>query len=364
MSYENGKTRDVGQYNGLVSAPAVLAGLLLLLFAATSLSDDAMIDTGKLVILPVAAALAAVMGRFWVSALPEDSPLNRNSLFVLLFAVGPIALEILGFIDAILATTFAFVAVSTLILVKSNRNEEATILFSMVAGFHVSVAYAASMPELALSEGDSLQNLLIDVQRAGIAANFFSFYAASLMLGTIFAVLFRGVLYDGGNGSLFDRLPKKIDFSEHRDILITSFILLIVNLIPLYSLATISDAATFEEHHYLGGVWALVTSLVVMFVAFCRAERWHVLGAVVAVNWLIYTLSHLVEIGASLPEQLEFLAGNDFGGAFSWFFITFWLNVLAIMLASSGRFGDIAPRREPSQFRLWWRDNSLSLIHI
>ena len=362
MSYENGKTRDVGQYNGLVSAPAVLAGLLLLLFAATSLSDDAMIDTGKLVILPVAAALAAVMGRFWVSALPEDSPLNRNSLFVLLFAVGPIALEILGFIDAILATTFAFVAVSTLILVKSNRNEEATILFSMVAGFHVSAAYAASMPELALSEGDSLQNLLIDVQRAGIAANFFSFYAASLMLGTIFAVLFRGVLYDGGNGSLFDRLPKKIDFSEHRDILITSFILLIVNLIPLYSLATISDAATFEEHHYLGGVWALVTSVVVMFVAFCRAERWHVLGAVVAVNWLIYTLSHLVEIGVSLPEQLEFLAGNDFGGAFSWFFITFWLNVLAIMLASNGRFGDIAPRREPSQFRLWWRDNSYSIL--
>ena len=99
-----------------------------------------------------------------------------------------------------------------------------------------------------------------------------------------------------------------------------------------------------------------------MFVAFCRAERWHVLGAVVAVNWLIYTLSHLVEIGVSLPEQLEFLAGNDFGGAFSWFFITFWLNVLAIMLASSGRFGDIAPRREPSQFRLWWKDNSYSIL--
>ena len=69
-----------------------------------------------------------------------------------------------------------------------------------------------------------------------------------------------------------------------------------------------------------------------MFVAFCRAERWHVLGAIVAVNWLIYTLAHLVEIGVSLPEQLEFLAGNDFGGAFSWFFITFWLNVLELCL--------------------------------
>ena len=362
MSYENGKTGDVGQYNELVSAPAVLAGLLILFFAATSLADDVMIDTGKLVILPVAAALAAVMGRFWVSALPEDSPINRNSVFVMLFAIVPIALELLGFIDAILATTFAFMAISTLILVKSNRNEEATILFTMVAGFHVSVAYAASMPELTLSEGDNLQNLLIDVQRAGIAANFFSFYAASLTLGTIFAISFRGYLYDGGNGSLFERLPQKIDFSEHRDLLITAITLLIVNLIPLCSLASISSAGTFEEHHYLGGIWALVTSIVVMFVAFCRAERWHVLGAIVAVNWLIYTLAHLVEIGVSLPEQFEFLAGNDFGGAFSWFFITFWLNVLGIMLASSGRFGDIAPRREPSQFRLWWSDNSYSIL--
>ena len=96
MSYENGKTGDVGQYNELVSAPAVLAGLLILFFAATSLADDVMIDTGKLVILPVAAALAAVMGRFWVSALPEDSPINRNSVFVMLFAIVPIALELLG----------------------------------------------------------------------------------------------------------------------------------------------------------------------------------------------------------------------------------------------------------------------------
>ena len=109
-------------------------------------------------------------------------------------------------------------AISTLILVKSNRNEEATILFTMVAGFHVSVAYAAmSMPELTLSEGDNPTESAYR-RRAGIAANFFSFYAASLTLGTIFAISFRGYLYDGGNGSLFERLPQKIDFSEHRDL--------------------------------------------------------------------------------------------------------------------------------------------------
>ncbi|MEC8938757.1 MAG: STT3 domain-containing protein, partial [Candidatus Thermoplasmatota archaeon] len=362
MSYENGNTKDVGQFNGLVSTPAVLAGLLLLFFSATTFADDAMIDTGKLVILPVAAATAAVLGRIWVSALPDDSVVKRTSVFSVLVAISTIALEALGFIDAILATTFAFMAISTLILVKSNRNEEATILFTMVAGFHVSVAYAATMPELTLSEGATLQNLLIDVQRAGIAANFFAFYVASMMLGTILAIAFRGILYGGGIGPLFERLPSKIGFSGHRDIVITGIVLLLVNLVPLYSLATISDASAFEEHHYLGGVWALVTSIVVLFVSFCRAERWHVLGSVVAVNWLIYTLSHMVEIGVSLPEQLEFLAGNDFGGAFSWFFITFWLNVLAIMLASSGRFGEIAPRREPSEFRLWWRDNSYSIL--
>ncbi|MED6313171.1 MAG: hypothetical protein VX653_04975, partial [Candidatus Thermoplasmatota archaeon] len=79
MSYENGNTKDVGQFNGLVSTPAVLAGLLLLFFSATTFADDAMIDTGKLVILPVAAATAAVLGRIWVSALPDDSVVKRTS---------------------------------------------------------------------------------------------------------------------------------------------------------------------------------------------------------------------------------------------------------------------------------------------
>ena len=54
-------------------------------------------------------------------------------MFSVLVAISTIALEALGFIDAILATTFAFMAISTLILVKSNSNEDATILFTLVA---------------------------------------------------------------------------------------------------------------------------------------------------------------------------------------------------------------------------------------
>ena len=362
MSYENGNARDVGQTLGLASTPVVLAGLLLLFMTATSLADEAMIDQGKLVILPVAAALAAVLGRIWVSALPDDSFASRTPVVALLFAVVPIIVESLGFIDSIVATTFAFMAIATLFLVKSNRSEEATVLFSMVAGFHMAVAYAAAMPELVIAEGASLQSQLIDVQRAGLAANFFAFWAASMVLGTFLAIAFRGSLMTPGSGALFARLPSKIDVSEHRDLVVTGVVILLVNLIPLLWLAGISDAAIFESHLYLGSVWAMATSVVIMFVAFCRAERWHVLGAIVAVNWIIYSFAHLVEIGNELPEGIDFLSGSDFIGAFSWLFITFWLNVLALMLAARGYFGDIAPRREASNFRLWWQENSYSIL--
>ncbi len=358
MSNENGNARGVAQTLGLASAPVALAGLLLLFMTATSLADDAMIDTGKLVILPVAAAFAAVLGRIWVFALPDDSVAQRASVVAIVFAVIPLAAESFGLIDAVMATTFAFVALSTLILVKMNRNEEATILFTMVAAFHIGVSYAASMPELV---GD-VQVQLIDIQRAGLAANFFAFWAASMMLGMILAIAFRGVLYDGGDGALFSRLPSKLDFSEHRDILITGSTLFVVNLIPLFWLASISDAAVFEEHLYLGGVWALATSVVIMFVAFCRAERWHVLGALVSANWIVYTAAHLVEIGNELPEAISFLSGSDFIGAMSWVMIAFWFNAIGIVFAARGYFGDIAPRREPSEFRLWWNQNSYAIL--
>ena len=358
MSNENGNARGIAQTLGLASAPVALAGLLLLFMTATSLADEAMIDNGKLVILPVAAAAAAVLGRIWIFALPDDSIAQRAPVVALLFAVMPIAAESFGLIDAVMATTFAFVAVSTFILVKMNRNEEATILFTMVAAFHIAVSYAASMPELT---GD-VQVQLIDVQRAGMAANFFAFWVASMMLGTILAIAFRGVLYDAGNGPIFSRLPAKIDLNEHRDILITGAVLLLVNLIPLLWLASISDAAIFEEHLYLGSVWALATSIIVMFVAFCRAERWHVLGALVSANWIVYSAAHLVEIGNELPEAISFLSGNDFLGAVSWLIIAFWFNALGMIFAARGYFGDIAPRREPSEFRQWWQQNSYAIL--
>ena len=43
-------------------------------------------------------------------------------------------------------------------------------------------------------------------------------------------------------------------------------------------------------------------------------------------------------------------------------FITFWLNILAITLASRGYFGDIAPMRTHGKFRLWWNSNFYNIL--
>ena len=77
------------------------------------------------------------------------------------------------------------------------------------------------------------------------------------------------------------------------------------------------------------------------------------------VNWIIFTIGRLHEIGNEIPS---IFSDSGIIGSFSWFFIWFWLNFFTIMAASRGRFGDIAPRREPSAFRIWWADNSYSIL--
>nr|AIF15051.1 Oligosaccharyl transferase STT3 subunit family protein (STT3) [uncultured marine group II/III euryarchaeote KM3_69_D10] len=134
---------------------------------------------------------------------------------------------------------------------------------------------------------------------------------------------------------------------------------LVIQSVPLVWLGQIADLQTFFEHQYLGSVWALFTTAVILFVAFCHAERWRVIGTLVAINWALYTFGHLQEIGNEFPD---ILSGDDAMSTFSWFFIGFWLNVIGIMLATRGRFGDVSPRHEPSAARVWWGQHSYGII--
>ena len=92
--------------------------------------------------------------------------------------------------------------------------------------------------------------------------------------------------------------------------------ILVVQVIPLVWLGQLSGLQEFADHMYLGSVWALFTTVVILFVAFCHCERWNMIGALVAVNWLLYTAGHLQEIGNEFPS---FLSGEDAMSTFSWF---------------------------------------------
>ena len=83
------------------------------------------------------------------------------------------------------------------------------------------------------------------------------------------------------------------------------------------------------------------------------------MGALLAVNWIIYTIGHIHEIGNELPSLF---AEDGFIGSFTWFFLWFWMNFSALFFASRGVFGDIAPRRERGGFRVWWEDNSYAMM--
>ena len=222
-----------------------------------------------------------------------------------------------------------------------------------MVGFHLAVSHAANSV-LDSSDWAGSAPDLIDTHRAVIASVFFAFWAASIVAGVITTALLRGKIESAGSGALGAPLS-----SSNKVLMYALLTILVIQTIPLVWLGQLTGVQEFADHMYLGSVWALFTTAIVLFVAFCHCERWNVIGALVAVNWLLYTLGHLQEIGNEFPS---FLTGDDAMSTFSWFFLGFWLNVAAIMIASRGYFGDISPRHEPSKARVWWQRNSYSII--
>ncbi|PDH24013.1 MAG: hypothetical protein CND29_03090, partial [Marine Group II euryarchaeote MED-G36] len=142
MSYEKGNAEAAANsMKSVATAPLVLAGLLVLFFGVTAFADDVMIDIGKLVVLPVAAATAAALGRIGIIATP-----NKFLVYSFAFVAVAVVMDFFSLVDPIVISTFAFMGISTTFLIQANRNEEATILLSIVVGFHLAVSYAAGMP--------------------------------------------------------------------------------------------------------------------------------------------------------------------------------------------------------------------------
>ena len=116
----------------------------------------------------------------------------------------------------------------------------------------------------------------------------------------------RGVVDKVGESPLFTDIPI---FKENKSFVIFSSIISIVYIIPLFK---------YDSFESLGVIWAVSTSVIILFYAYCYFEKWHVLGSMILVNWFIFTMAHLQEIGNNFyPSIFE---EESFTGAFSWFF--------------------------------------------
>ena len=361
MNDTNGAVESGFPNSGFASVPAVLVALLALFFGADYAANGAMENDGytQVLILPVVAALAAAMGRTGASISIGSHSIHRAVVMMAFIAVAGIisvAYNIFGSIGNLGAFTFAFVGISTFLMVNSDKREESTILLSVVIGFHLAVSHAANSVMDISSWAGGAQDL-VDAERAATASAFFAFWAVSIVTGVAMTLFMRtfGNLDSPGSGSWFVDLST----SPSRLTIIALGMVFAVQAVPLVWLGQITDIQTYFEHQYLGSVWALFTTAVILFIAFCHAERWRVIGTLVAINWSLYTLGHLQEIGNKFPDLLS---GDDAMSTFSWFFIGFWFNVIGIMFAARGRFGDISPRHEPSTARVWWGQHSYGVM--
>ena len=355
MNDDNDATKGGFSNKNLLPVPAVLATLMVLFLGADYVANGGIENDGyaDILILPVIAAFAALIGRILV-----DISLKSNSQIVLSSLVAIILSILVPEFTPLIPMegfTFAFVFVFTLFLNKNNWNEESSILLSMIIGFHLAISFATRYT-LDDSSWSGNPDELIDLIRGSIASVFFAFWIASITLGILVTLAIRGKLTEPGQGPWFRDIPSIMPKAG----LITAGVIFLVNLIPLVWLSTIDDVNSYNNHYYLGSVWALFASIIVLFVSFCNSERWHVLGTVVGLNWLMYTLAHLQEIGNDLP--LSTLNGDDNVSLFTWFLLVFWLNVGAMMVAGRGMFGDISPRREHSDFRKWWNQHSYGIM--
>ena len=330
-------------YQDIASVPVILATLMVLYFGVSFAVNGDIGNEGyaNIFILPLSAALASVIGRISTSfSMPNFSNYRAFIVSIVIVIFALLIDLIANFDNNVFLLTFILVGVLSVFLSEAKRIEESDLILTIIIGFHLSVSYASS---LIFDPG-----LDVDSQRTDIGIAFISFWLASISIGFTLMGLLRGTLNEMGKSSFFSEIP---NFSKNRSFVIFSSIISIVYIIPLFQ---------FNNYENLGVVWAVSTNVVILFYALCYFEKWHVLGSMVIVNWFIFTMAHLQEIGNTFyPGIFE---EESFTGAFSWAFITFWLNVGAITLASKGYFGDIAPMRSKSKLRTWWDSNYYSIL--
>ena len=343
----------VAQFGNLISPVAIAASLLFLFLVTSSLDGrDLGNELNSAALVTLSVLVPAIIGRSSRLIPLEKSASRIGSVTIALLVVGTAS----NFLDPdsfnhMFVTTFFFVGLVTALLNESHKTEESSLFISSILGMRLAAVYASG---LAIAQNDS--EVVVDWVRESIGSAFFSFWLASISLGFLAMVLIRGTVEKKGSGSFFRMLPtirESPDAAAYSALIFASF------MIPLVWLGQLDSLAEFSEGSHLGVAWASFTALVIFTHAFFRSEGWHVLASLLAVNWILYSIGHLHEIGNELPSLFS---QGGFIESFTWFFLGFWLNFFAFFFSSRGVFGDVAPRRDKSSFRVWWDENSYFLM--
>ena len=343
----------VAQFGDLISPVVVGASLLLLFIVASALEGrDLGNEINSAILVALSVLVPACIGRCSRLIPLENSSYRIGTLSIALFLVG-IASNLIDpdSFNHMFVTTFFVVGFVTAIMNESGRTEGSLVFISSILGMRLAAFYSSG---LTIAQNDS--EVVVDWVRESIGSAFFSFWLASISLGFLMMILCRGTVEKKGSGSFFRMLPT---INERPDAVVYSALIFATFMIPLIWLGQLENLAEFSEGGHLGIVWASFTALVIFIHAFFRSEGWHVLASLLAVNWILYSIGHLHEIGNELPSLFS---QGGFIESFTWFFLGFWLNFFAFFFSSRGVFGDVAPRREKSSFRVWWDENSYFLM--
>ncbi|MBT3971894.1 MAG: hypothetical protein HOE92_06725 [Euryarchaeota archaeon] len=345
----------------------LIAPLAILLAFATSqitgfdlMDEEGTVGFGLLAVAAIAATLPRILRENNILSLGKTrTSLLFFAVFVLAsFGVSSIAGPLVGLLFLVLS----FVGH---LYDKSLRHEEYTILTFAVIGFFFALAVAGMADTWAPIDfdldGDAATYENFTNQNRVVAGFlFFSTLMVSILVGSIIAILQRGVIFASGSGSWMSYLPSTDSNNPIKSALPLLLALSVWAGAHIGSLVHfgISDeivrlGLTVEEVSYghIGFFWSLFTGIIACIVALFYAERWFTRAMILSSVWILYTAGLWQEHGLYTADWLE-----GTWGVVMWAAFTFFAFVGAFYLASHEKYGNwnIRSINDPSPARQWW----------
>ena len=356
---------------GLAKAP--LAALILLLMTmamyplgVTYNSETAIMTQVLPFVLLTIGAMFGSVPRIIFSNLgvkPAQVTLLIYSPLVIAAAIPQLVLG-----NTLLGVLFLVLAFGVHIFDRVERHEEATILIWVVMGFYAALSFAsvaaptwnglhyvsgAWLP--AISETSFWGSM--DGHREATAFLFFNGWMIAILTGILVSLVSRGRFSKPSQHGWFANLPDILNDKSFTPLYAGFGVWLISHLISAASFFNATELGRISGES-IGIWWAIFSGVLSIIVAYCFAENMRTRASLISMNWIIYSIGSFNEKGIIMDGSQDwhsYFSGTN--GLFVWFFLFFWLNVLAVMLSVKGKLGDTSPRREPGMAKKFWSEN-------